>query len=89
MVIFIHRPDYVGLSDNIEDREKTQIIIAKHRNGETRDIDMVFKSEQIRFLEMDDALDRMAARPVESAMNADASYEPAPSYGGFGQNTEF
>ena len=88
MVIFIHRPDYVGLSDNIEDREKTQIIIAKHRNGETRDIDMVFKSEQIRFLEMDDALDRMAARPVESRMNDDSAF--VPDYGGgFGQPSEF
>ena len=88
MVIFIHRPDYVGLSDSAEDREKTQIIIAKHRNGETKDIDMVFKSEQIRFLEMDDALDRMASRPIESAMNDEPAF--GPSYGGgFGQPSEF
>ena len=89
MVIFIHRPDYVGLSDNIEDREKTQIIIAKHRNGETKDIDMIFKSEQIRFMEMDEALDAFATRTVGSRMNDDAPFEPAPSYGGFGPNTEF
>lgn len=88
MVIFIHRPDYVGLSDNIEDREKTQIIIAKHRNGETGDIDMIFKSEQIRFIEMDDALDMRAARTVQSAMNSDP-YEPVPSYGDFGPVSEF
>ena len=88
MVIFIHRPDYVGLSDNIEDREKTQIIIAKHRNGETKDIDMVFKSEQIRFLEMDDALDRMASRPVESAINREPDFGPS-NYGDFAQPTEF
>lgn len=69
MVLFIHRPDYVGLSDNPEDKEKTQIIIAKHRNGETKDIDMVFKSEQIRFMEIDDALDVQASRQVQSAMN--------------------
>ena len=69
MVIFIHRPDYVGLSDNPEDREKTQIIIAKHRNGETADIDMIFKSEQIRFMEPDATLDARAAIP--SAMNPD------------------
>ena len=88
VVIFIHRPDYVGLSDSAEDREKTQIIIAKHRNGETKDIDMVFKSEQIRFLEMDDALDRMASRPIESAMNDEPAF--GPSYGGgFGQPSEF
>lgn len=88
MVIFIHRPDYVGLSENLEDREKTQIIIAKHRNGETRDIDMIFKSEQIRFMEMEEALDSLAARAVPSAINEDAPFEGA-SYGDFGPNPEF
>ncbi|MBO6169362.1 MAG: replicative DNA helicase [Bacteroidales bacterium] len=88
MVIFIHRPDYVGLSENIEDREKTQIIIAKHRNGETKDIDMVFKSEQIRFMEMDEALDSLASRTVPSSMNDDVPFEGA-SYDGFGPNNEF
>jgi len=70
MVIFIHRPDYVGLSDNPGDKEATQIIIAKHRNGETADIDMRFKSDQIKFVEMDDALD-VQARTFESGMNDD------------------
>ena len=69
MVIFIHRPDYVGLSENPEDREKTQIIIAKHRNGETKDIDMIFRSEQVRFIEPDDTLDARAS--FQSAMNSD------------------
>lgn len=68
MVLFIHRPDFVGLSENPEDKEKTQIIIAKHRNGETCDIDMLFKSEQIKFVELDDALD-IRAGSIESAMN--------------------
>ena len=71
MVIFIHRPDYVGLSENLEDRERTQIIIAKHRNGETKDIDMTFKSDQIKFMELDEALDAQASRSVDSAMNSE------------------
>ena len=71
MVIFIHRPDYIGMSENPEDREKTQIIIAKHRNGETLDIDMTFKSDQVKFMEMDEALDVQASRTVESRMNFD------------------
>ena len=70
MVIFIHRPDYLGLSENPEDKEKTQIIIAKHRNGETKDIDMVFRSEQVRFMEPDDTLVGRAAS-IPSAMNPD------------------
>ena len=61
MVIFIHRPDYIGLSDNEADKEKTQIIIAKHRNGQTCDIDMLYKGDQLRFVEMDSSLDAIAA----------------------------
>ena len=68
MVLFIHRPDAVGLAENPEDREITQIIIAKHRNGQTGEIPMLFKSEQIRFMEMDQTL---SAQAVASAMNDD------------------
>ena len=71
MVIFIHRPDYVGLSENAGDKEATEIIIAKHRNGETADIDMRFRSEQIKFMEMDESLDVQAGRAYESGMNSD------------------
>jgi len=84
MVIFIHRPDYIGLSESQEDREKTQIIIAKHRNGETADIPMRFKSEQIKFIEDDETLDVQAGRTIASAMNDDyAPFQDMPS------NSEF
>ncbi len=69
MVIFIHRPDYLGLSDNPEDKGKAQIIIAKHRNGEVGEIDMIFKGDQVRFVEEYDTLDAIASIP--SAMNTD------------------
>ena len=70
MVIFIHRPDYIGLSDNEADKEKTQIIIAKHRNGQTCDIDMLYKGEQLRFVEMDSSLDAIAEQlSHESRLN--------------------
>ena len=70
MVIFIHRPDYIGLSDNEADKEKTQIIIANHRNGQTCDIDMLYKGDQLRFVEMDSSLDAIAEQlSHESALN--------------------
>jgi len=80
MVIFIHRPDYLGLSDNPEGKEITQIIIAKHRNGEVADLDMLFKAEQVRFVEPGDSLVSQAELMVgmESAMNNE-----------FDQNSEF
>ncbi len=81
MVIFIHRPDYIGLSENEGDKEKTQIIIAKHRNGETRDIDMRYKGGQLRFVEEDDALDIRAAT-YGSAMNLDSAMNDMDSVAG-------
>ncbi len=84
MVIFIHRPDYVGLSENAGDKEATQIIIAKHRNGETAEIDMRFRSEQIKFMEMDDSLD-VQARTYESGMNSDLGGGFPSSFGSAGE----
>ena len=76
LVIFIHRPDFVGLSESEEEKEKTQIIIAKHRNGQTTEIPMRFKGGQVRFVEDDDTLDvRAADMPVESAMNRNNEFE--------------
>ena len=79
MVLFIHRPDFVGLSDNPEDKEKTQIIIAKHRNGEVCDIEMKYKANQVKFIEPDQSLDVYAQQvPVASAVN-----EPGPQGGNY------
>lgn len=49
MVLFIHRADYQMLSDNPEDKGKTTLIIAKHRNGEIGDVNLYFRSEMVRF----------------------------------------
>lgn len=80
MVIFIHRPDYLGLSESPEGKETTQVIIAKHRNGEVADLDMLFKAEQVRFVEPGDSLVSQAESMggMESAMNSE-----------FDQNSEF
>lgn len=79
MVIFIHRPDYVGLGESPEGKETTQIIIAKHRNGEVGEIDMLFKADQVKFVEPGDSLSAQAeSSGKESAMNNE-----------FDQNSEF
>lgn len=79
MVVFVHRPDYLGLSENSENgKETTQIIIAKHRNGETKDLDMLFKSEQVRFVEPDQSLPAQAGYiEYQSAMNSTSAYPTA------------
>ena len=73
MVIFIHRPDALGLSADPAGKEETQIIIAKHRNGSVGEIPMVFKSEQIKFMEQTDTLDVRAATIVASGINGSPS----------------
>ena len=90
MVIFVHRPDYLGLSETPDGKETTEIIIAKHRNGETADIPMRFKSEVVRFVEPDDNL----LNSAESYMSASspslenggggAAYSPYDDRGEFG-----
>jgi len=72
MVVFIHRPDYLGLGETPDGKETTQIVIAKHRNGEVCDIDMLFKAEQVRFVEPGDSLSAQAENMgMESAMNSE------------------
>ncbi|MBO8455225.1 MAG: replicative DNA helicase, partial [Bacteroidetes bacterium] len=91
MVIFIHRLDYQGLDENAE-KGQTQIIIAKHRNGEIADIDMMFRASEVKFVEIEDSLVNQAARmPVESGMNDDAPFvSPGSGFGdGMGSNTNF
>lgn len=94
MVIFIHRLDYQGLSENVEDKGKTQIIIAKHRNGEIADIDMMFKASEVKFVEMQDTLVSQAERmsAVPSRMNDEDSpfISPSGAFGSdMGSNSEF
>ena len=67
MVIFIHRPEFTGMSEDPADREKAWIIIAKNSDGETCDIEMKYKPGQIKFIEPDQSLDIRAQRPYVSA----------------------
>ena len=94
MVIFIHRYDYQGLSDNPDDIGRTQIIIAKHRNGSIADIDMRFRADEVRFVDEQESLVNQAnSMPVASAMNDDVPFGPSPMSqmpsGDFGMNDEF
>jgi replicative DNA helicase len=90
MVVFIHRYDYQGLNEDPNDVGKTQIIIAKHRNGAIADVDMRFRADEVRFVDEQESIIHQAA-----AMDAAAvppGYIPIGSIGGaddFGGNEEF
>lgn len=58
MVVFLHRPEYYHIyqSENgeIDYRGKAEVIIAKHRKGETGNIMMIFRGENTRFENLED-----------------------------------
>ena len=73
MVLFIHRPDFLGLSETPEGRETTYVIIAKHRNGQTGELPMRFKAERVKFVDNGDTL---VSEYKPSAMNDDLGSFP-------------
>lgn len=51
VVMFLYRPDNdAALSSNIA---QTKVLIAKHRNGRTGEIDLLFRGDRIKFYNMD------------------------------------
>ncbi|HBY01659.1 MAG TPA: replicative DNA helicase [Rikenellaceae bacterium] len=54
IVIFIHRQDYYGLTEDPAMTGVSDIIVAKHRNGAVCDVQMRFRSSEVRFVDMTD-----------------------------------
>jgi replicative DNA helicase len=95
MVLFIHRPDYLGLAPSDDasnlDIGKTFVIIAKNRNGATGEIKMVFKPDQVKFMEENDTLMSDFTGATESKMNSEVGDVSPFNQGGgeFGINNDF
>ncbi len=56
LVIFIHRPDKYGLDEDTEGNSLigiAEIIVAKHRNGPVGQVQLKFKDEFAKFVELD------------------------------------
>jgi len=77
MVIFIHRPEYYGITEDDEGnslRNVAEIIIAKHRNGAVGDVRLSFRKELARFVDLEEYpsdFDPMAMQTFSSKMNED------------------
>lgn len=76
IVMFLHRPDYYGLVEDPSERGKSEVIIAKHRNGSTGSVTMRFYSSEAKFADEND-IDYAAyggdgtSQFVQSSMNAE------------------
>ena len=54
IVMFIHRPEMMGVKDENTYDGYTELIIAKHRNGEVKDVKMRFLASEVRFVDEND-----------------------------------
>lgn len=60
MVLFLYRPEYYGLEvdeDNLPTAGVGEVIIAKHRNGETGRVRLKFVGKFVKFQDLDDGPD--------------------------------
>lgn len=95
MVCFIHRPEYYKIFEDDKGNSLiglAEIIIAKHRNGATGDVQLRFKNEFARFqnVEEDDFAMNTGGYNITSKMNGATSrnFEIDPQMPG-GMNTPF
>lgn len=52
VVMFIYRPEKNKVEQSLEEDPRAQVIIAKHRNGPTGFVDLIFDSENVTFKEI-------------------------------------
>lgn len=91
MVCFIHRPEYYKIYEDPNTgkdlRGLAQIIIAKHRNGATCDVDLRFKGEYARFMNENEEIDQNAtftSKANDYYIPSHANVPPLPSDMGAG-----
>ena len=91
MVCFIHRPEYYKIMEDLQGNSLAgiaEIIIAKHRNGATADVQLKFKNTYAKFLNKDDVMeddnpfDSGGYQVISSKMN-----DTETSFYGEGQKT--
>lgn len=102
MVMFIHRPEYYGLTEDEDGnslRNVAEIIIAKHRNGAVGDVRLTFRKELALFTDIEhypSDLDTPAEMTFSSKMNNEAGVPvmsnnfglpPNDSFGKFGSGS--
>ena len=57
MVLFLYRPEYYGLTEDEEGRPTAgvgEVIIAKHRNGETGIVPLRFVGKYVKFVDLEE-----------------------------------
>jgi replicative DNA helicase len=87
MVMFIHRPEYYGFSQDAEGNSTqgiAEIIIAKHRNGAVGSVNLRFIDRLAKFTDLDGGLDGGMSYSDDNTggpYNPGAGLEPSADFG--------
>jgi replicative DNA helicase len=93
MVMFIHRPEYYGFTQDAEGNSTqgvAEIIIAKHRNGAVGSVNLRFIDRLAKFCDLDGGLDSGGYMGGDSqsggTYNASAGMGPSDDFNNFNNN---
>ncbi len=91
IILFIHRPNKNNESLPEEERAKVELIIAKHRNGETGTVELKWQGPFVRFVDVDNSARTRAAEAaappeqsggtfvIDTDAPADAPFDTGPA----------
>ncbi len=85
MVLFLYRPEYYGLTEDEEGRPTAgvgEVIIAKHRNGETGIVPLRFVGKYVKFVDLEE--DFGGADSFGGGMDNFSAIGPSDAFGGAG-----
>ena len=71
IVVFLHRPGLIGLSEDPDEQARTEVIFAKNRNGQVGSVNMRYVGHLMKFEDENMSF-------YESAMNADSGTHTKP-----------
>jgi len=74
IVMFIHRPEKYGITEETSFPGETDIIIAKHRNGQVCDVKMRFLGSEVRFVDVNDGASYINTESTSSSDDGDYQY---------------
>ncbi len=79
MVLFLYRPEYYGITEDEQGRSQAgigEVIIAKHRNGETGIVPLRFIGKYVKFTDLEDNF----AAPTSFSMDTSAGMAPSQDF---------
>ena len=82
MVLFLYRPEYYGITEDEQGRSQAgigEVIIAKHRNGETGIVPLRFVGKFVKFTDLEEDFNS----PMLGSGDSSAGIMPSQSFDNF------